>query len=454
MLGFAWLTLRQANEALKTGRLEEAHRLLCEPDAAGHKGTCEMLQQVARGFVARGERNLQHDDVAAAWGDLQHAEQIGVADGGTAKLRQALIQRCLADARDILAAGEPGKAAEILSRLRQRGVQQPQLQLLAEAAKNWERARELAEHGEFAQAIRSAAHVRQLLVDAPAPLAQFQQDLEQKNQAFGPLMIELHEAVGKENWRDVVRLADQVLALAPQQVEARKARGRAWKTIEPSTAPAPGRSPVIPQPTPAEEPSPRFLLWIDGIGGYLICLGTRVTIGQATPETHVEIPLFADVSRVHAALTRDTEGYLLEAMRPVKVNGEAAEKALLRPGDRVTLGGNCQIQFVQPVPVSATARLDVVSGHRLPLAIDRVILMADTLVLGPGAQSHIEVPDLQKPVILFRHKDGLAVRHTGNLTVDGQSCKERGTMGPNSRVAGDDFAFAVEPVGRTLGKMT
>ena len=48
----------------------------------------------------------------------------------------------------------------------------------------------------------------------------------------------------------------------------------------------------------------------------------------------------------------------------------------------------------------------------------------------------------------------MAVRHSGNLTVDGQTCKERGVLGPSSRVTGDDFAFAVEPVGRTLGKMT
>jgi hypothetical protein len=421
----------------------------------GQKGSCELLQQVARGYVERGERNLQHDDVVAAWGDLQHAEQIGIADGGTAKLRQALVQRAVADARAVLVAGEPAKAAEALAQLRQQGVQQPQIQLLSEAAKHWDRARELAERGEFAQAIQSAGHVRQLLADAPAPLVQLQQDLEQKQKALAPLMIELHEAVDRESWREVLRLADQVLALAPQQAEARKARARAWKSIEPSTMPAAAPAPAAKsEATPAETPSPRFLLWIDGIGGYLICLGSRITIGQATPETAVEVPLFADVSRLHAVLTRDTEGYLFEALRTVKVNGEPAEKGLLRPGDRLTLGASCQLQFCQPVPVSTTARLDVVSGHRLPLAIDRVILMADTLVLGPGAQSHIELSDLQQPVILFRHKDGLAVRHSGNLIVDGQPCKERGVLGPTSRVNGDDFAFAVEPVGRTLGKMT
>jgi hypothetical protein len=165
----------------------------------------------------------------------------------------------------------------------------------------------------------------------------------------------------------------------------------------------------------------------------------------------VDVPLFADISRTHAALTRDSEGYLLEAVRAVQVNGQPTEKALLQPGDRITLGSCCQFQFRQPVPVSATARLDLVSGHRLPLTVDGVILMADTLVLGPGSQAHVTIPDLQQPVILFRQKGGLGVRCSGNLTVDGQSCRERGVLGPASQVRGDDFAFAVETLGAKIG---
>src|SRR5262249_4013906 len=155
--------------------------------------------------------------------------------------------------------------------------------------------------------------------------------------------------------------AEKVMAVAPQHAEAKKLRGRAWKAIEPVTIAV--KSPV-PQSTtehPAPDPIPqRFLLWIDGVGGYLVCMGARITLGQATPETNVDVPLFADVSRVHATLTRDNEGYLLEALRPVQVNGEAVKKALLRPNDRLTIGGGCQVQFRQPAPVSSSARLDVV----------------------------------------------------------------------------------------------
>src|SRR5258708_24989104 len=92
MLGFAWLTLRQAQEALKTGRLEDAHRLLGQSAAQGHKRSWELLQQLARGFVQRGEKHLHQDDPAAAWNDLMHAEQIAVAESGAGRLRQALLR--------------------------------------------------------------------------------------------------------------------------------------------------------------------------------------------------------------------------------------------------------------------------------------------------------------------------------------------------------------------------
>jgi hypothetical protein len=194
------------------------------------------------------------------------------------------------------------------------------------------------------------------------------------------------------------------------------------------------------------------LLWIDGVGGYLVCLAPRVTLGQGTPDASVDVPIFADLSRHHAALTRDTEGYLLEATRATQVNGKPAEKALLRAGDRLTLGASCQLLFQQPVPVSASARLELASGHRLALAVEGVLLMADTLVLGPGNQVHVTMPDVKENIVLFRQKESLGIRCGGRFSIDGRACTERGTLAATSRVSGEDFALAVEPVGIRLGR--
>lgn len=456
MLGFAWLALRQAQEALKAGRLEEAQRLLSQPAAQGHKRSFELLGQLARAFVERGERHLNHDDPAAAWNDLVAAEQLGeAADGSAARLRQALTQVGLGDIRALLEAGEPSRALDVVTQLRHRSVQHADLQFLEEAAKGWSLAREQAGRGEFAQALQTLERVRRLLPSRITALEETIINFEHRHQAFADWILQLHEAANRSDWREVVRISEQVLGLAPQHIEARKARAQAWRAIEPQTVAA------MPRPTlagtnghaPRPAGEPRYLLWIDNIGGFLVCLGNKVSIGQATPDAYVDIPLFADVSRQHATLTRDSEGYLLETTRPVLVNGQPTEKALLQSGDRITLGGGCQLQFRQPVPVSATARLDLVSGHRLPLTVDGVLLMADTLVLGPGPQAHVLMPDLEQPIVLFRQREGLGVKYAGNLVVDGQRCRERGVLQSTSTVSGDDFAFAIEPVGTGTGRM-
>ena len=75
------------------------------------------------------------------------------------------------------------------------------------------------------------------------------------------------------------------------------------------------------------------------------------------------------------------------------------------------------------------------------------------LVLGPGTQVHVSMPDLQQPIVLYRQKDGLGVHYAGNLCVDGQKCRERGNLRPTSTVTGDDFAFAFEPFGGDTGRL-
>src|SRR5260370_6037944 len=173
MLGFAWVTMRQAQEALQNGRLDEAHRLLREPTAQGHKGTWDLMAQIAKGYVERGNRHMQHDDLAGAWSDLKQAEQIGAADEPATQLRQALTQRGLTDAKSLFDAGEPARAAEALSQLRDRGVQLAEAKLLEEAARGWLSARDQADRGEVPQAGEAAERAARVVPHKPSALERF-----------------------------------------------------------------------------------------------------------------------------------------------------------------------------------------------------------------------------------------------------------------------------------------
>ena len=70
--------------------------------------------------------------------------------------------------------------------------------------------------------------------------------------------------------------------------------------------------------------SNRFLMWVDAVGGYLVCLNNQLTIGQARPDSKVDIPLLADISSKHAQLKRQGEegDYIIEPLAQVLVQNK------------------------------------------------------------------------------------------------------------------------------------
>src|SRR5205823_5463368 len=163
----------------------------------------------------------------------------------------------------------------------------------------WVLAQDLADRGEFTIAEQMFARVRRT-IKAGSGAERFEQSLRERQAKFAAALPPLHEAVDQRRWRDVLHLADQVLAAAPQHGEAKKARARAWKSREPETVSV-ARDPVAESTAhdePAGAPPKRFLLWIDGIGGYLVCLGAHVSFGQVAGDGQVDVPLLADVSRL------------------------------------------------------------------------------------------------------------------------------------------------------------
>jgi hypothetical protein len=121
--------------------------------------------------------------------------------------------------------------------------------------------------------------------------------------------------------------------------------------------------------------------------------------------------------------------------------------APLRDGDVVRLGSTVELEFRQPSPVSATARLRVVSRHRLPLAVDGVILMAETCIVSNSKQAHIDSPSLDAPIVLYRQGAALWCRAPGGFEVDGRACAARAPLTLQSSVLGEGYSFSLEPLG-------
>ncbi|MFT3878925.1 MAG: FHA domain-containing protein [Gemmatales bacterium] len=453
----SWLTFRHISSALKEGRLEEAWHLLKEPAIRRQEQAKEYLLRCGIAFLARAKQLGKQNNLTAAMKDLTIAQEAGVEETTIALVKTDLLDHKLAGVNKALNQGQPAQALTLIDALRQQRVALDQLEPLEQLARAWLIAKEQAQRGEFSQALLCIERIN--YQDVPA-LKQLHAQWRQHQQKFPALCDQLHQAVQQQHWRQVVKLADELLALAPEHAEVRTARAKAWKVLEPPTVIHAPNKPVeqvkpVPVEAPKEEETPRRLLcWIDGVGGYLLCLSPRVSLGRATGDATVDIPLFADVSRLHAYLSRDSEGgYVLEAVRPVQLNGKNVEKAVLKDGDELSLGSACKLRFRQPLAVSGTARLELVSRHRLPLSIDGVLLMADACLMGDNTGTHVTVPGLTRPLALVRAGEGLAVQCAGPFEIDGKACKGRAPLTMKSTVTADEMRLKLEPVGaRFQGK--
>ena len=191
----------------------------------------------------------------------------------------------------------------------------------------------------------------------------------------------------------------------------------------------------------------RLLLWVDAVGGFYVCPGAEIRVGQAVPGSTVELPLLADLSRHHATIRRDEEGYTIEPLRDVKINHQRIDTvSWLNDGSLIELGPALVMRFSRPHPLSATARLDFVSNHRTQPSASAVLLMADTCVLGPAAHNHVVCRHWPHDVVIYRQHGGLQCRSETPCEIDGVRYEKQGPLTTHSHVSGEQFSFSLEEI--------
>jgi hypothetical protein len=536
MLGHWRIVLRQAEEAARVGRFEEAYALASRPDVADHHHAVQFRSRLAMDLIARATRRGAVDDVAGAIEDLDLAERMSAPPDSLAAARLSLADRVAEEVRADLDSGDPARALERIEDLARQKISGPALRRTREIAEAWQSALAEGRRGEFGRAQEQLDRAERLAGGAGAIAAQqavaaAKTELENRQKASAPKVEALYTALSEGKWPAILSAAEDLLSIVPEHPAARQARSRAWQQIAaigPGSAQWPARgaraaqaaASINPGPSSSADPEPReaatsnragsetdgiiwlggetasrntgsgprpglgsseprpgrpgrlvanppharpsrplaraeasgpkgrFLLWVDGVGGYLVCMDDSIVLGRAGPDSHADIPLMGDLSRNHATLVRNGDGYLLQAHHASFVNGKpVADKVVLHDGDVIRLGSTVELEFRQPSPVSATARLSIVSRHRLPLAVDGVLLMAETCIVGGADQAHIPAPALKNPVVLYRQAGALWCRAVGAFDVDGRTCAARAPLTLQSSVLGDGFSFSLEPLG-------
>jgi hypothetical protein len=462
------MKVREAEEAFRGGRLEDARRVLQERGLLEFLPARRLMSQIAEKMAQRAELRLAGGATLAGWKDLVAAEQMGAEPKEVLAVKQQFIDHALAEATEYVQAGDPAAAVARLEELERQGATGRELRLMKEAARNVLAAQRLCHRGKFAQADEQLQAASALRPDWTA-LAQIRQACGDRGARTRELVERLHAALSAGDRTIVMAQAEAILDLCPDHEPALDARRRAWEAGGARLAASVGAPALCsshhhangassPRSIPmngaasstenAQSPSgPRFVLWIDGVGGYLVCQGDVVTIGQPAKGSPIDIPILGDVSRLHATIHRDGEGYLIVPVRPTRVGGKTVnEPTSLIDGAEIELGQGVKMKFTMPNPLSRTAKLTFISRHRTSPTTDGVLLMAESCVLGPRSGAHVVCPDLTNDVVLFPSGDALQCRATGDFTVDGQPAVGRAKITRSSQVVGADFSLSLESI--------
>jgi hypothetical protein len=467
--------------AWRNGRYDEASALLVAESLRDFLPAKKLARDVAHKILERAGERFAHGDSAAGWRDLTTADRLGGEPQTIAQLRQRYADEGISEVYRYLAAGETVLANAQLEKLHHRGLTDQRVRDCHKIAQLMKEAENSAARGHFPEASAAIERAAALAAAASAGkgtmdeitrrLSDDGQRLTKSGEECQRLSAEMHSALAAENWSSALSAADALLAIAPQHAAAAQARRRAWRSVGMDvTLPHRGRrgggfvslqlnhaaargarhstqgSRSCEDDTVAGNEHPRrALLWIDAVGGFLVCLDDCVVLGQPPAGDKIAVPILADLSRRHAAIRREGGAYILEPLQRTLVDGrEIKAPFVLSDNQLIQLGDNVRVRFTKPHALSATARLAIESHHKTQPSADAVLLMADSCVLGPNRHCHVRCRDWKSDVVVFRQNDRLFCRASEPLTIDGTAASGENEIQSGVRVEGEDFSFTWE----------
>lgn len=464
------LKVREAQIALNAGQPDEAGRILQQESVREFLPAKRLSEKVARQLVSRAEQAFQRGDSLASWTDLQQASRLGGCDAEIAELRLAQAQRGIDRVRSLLLQGETSMATHQINRLEQR-------QLGGEQRRAWKlivhlisRAKELAEQGKAVEAVEMLQRASHLIPGEDAEIARMLEsrisNLTDQTTRLRELSTQLHAALSQQAWTEVLSTADAMLELAPAHSAARQARYRAWDAVgmkatqvrTPKHAAsrlarclkstrAWVNSAKVDTKAMSTERSKRMVAWIDGVGGYMLCLGEELVLGQPAGAASADIAVLADLSRRHAIIRRERESYVISPIHEVRIGGNLLTgPQVLKDGALIELGEAVKMRFRKPHALSNSAVLTLESHHKTQPAVDGIVLMSESCVLGAQAQSHIVCRDWPSELVLFRRGEDLQFRTNEQVELDGEPQARGGVVADATRIVGERFALSFEEV--------
>ena len=202
-------------------------------------------------------------------------------------------------------------------------------------------------------------------------------------------------------------------------------------TTQPTSTPGAIASAPTPSEADTAEQSPRpaagalpskFVIQIDGVGGFLTLRDDTVKIGPISSSNRPTLALIATAELPTVTIQRQEGDYVLRSEQPIFIGERQIREKLLSDGDKIALSMRCRMKFQRPNAASGTATL-LLSSARLPRPdINHVILMDREVLVGPSSGHHIVTSDGGDTVAFYVRDGRMFCRTNDPIIIDGRSC--------------------------------
>ncbi len=156
-------------------------------------------------------------------------------------------------------------------------------------------------------------------------------------------------------------------------------------------------------------PAPRWRLWIDGCGGFLLLAGNHWSVGGLSQAGTADVCVRADWPRYAGSIERAGGDYFWNGARaaasPELTTPEMIARELITSGQTLPVPGSAALTLRQPSPLCDSAVLSLSPPHRFDQHVDGVVLVNETLLVGPTPDCHIRCRESSDRAVLTRRGD-------------------------------------------------
>ena len=374
--------------------------------------------------------------------------------------------------------GDPVSSQAFLKLLSDRGIRDRRADQMEQVCDLLNRAEQLSVSGRLGDALAAIQEVQKMRPEIPF-LNQRATQLRESAGHLEALTDQLRFAINQSAWGGARSVSEQILEIAPENQIALDARRRCdrqevhkQKSIfyvdavdNKETAIDLNTKSTHRIATPNSQASQQevmttsdgtkdadglmqsFMLWIDGVGGFLVCTNPLITMGRAVPNCQVDIPVQGDLRRKHLQLKRLGGRFLIRHLNSRESGSNDSDAwDLLDDGQSIELQHGVGLRFLQTHPLGNSARLEFTSRHRTEPWSDAILLMGDALLLGPDKTNHIVCSGWAQKLVIFKKGNEIYLRAAGTLDVNGSSHSGDVLLQDKVRVVGGEFAISCEEV--------